>query len=122
MLIIWFIAIIGLLTGKYLLVFALASLKKWAYTPAGSETPLNRFAIVIPVYKEDALILESAAKALQLGYHPDLFDVVVIADSLQAATKVELEEMGCKVVPMFLQPRSKAKALNLALAVLPKDY
>lgn len=114
------ISLYGLATGTYLLVFALASLKKQAWHGKDSENLVNRIAILLPVYKEDDIILDSASRALLLNYDPKCFDVIVIADSLKPSTCVKLETMGCKVVIMDLTPRSKAKALNLALRELPE--
>jgi len=118
--ILWIIAAYLGSTSLYLLFFSLASFfdKSKRVELIGKE---NRFAILLPVYKEDEVILESARKALDLNYNTNKFDVVVIADSLQGITRERLKSMGCVVVVMDLTPRSKAKAINLALNQLPRN-
>jgi cellulose synthase/poly-beta-1,6-N-acetylglucosamine synthase-like glycosyltransferase len=86
------------------------------------SSSLNRILILIPVYKEDEVILASARKALLLPYDKAKFDVAVIADSLMGTTTIALRKMGCMVVNMNLTPRSKAKAINLALRTIPAQY
>jgi len=106
--------------SAYLLFFAAASF-------LGRRAPIvradreGRFLILLPVYKEDAVILDSARKAMALRYNPKKLDVCVIADSLQGVTHQALRDMGCVVIRMDLTPRSKAKAINLALSQLPAD-
>ncbi len=116
-----FIAAYTIAASVYLLVFAIASKfpRKISNT---SSSITNRILILLPVYKEDEVILESARKALSLDYDRSKFDVAVIADTLQGTTRVLLNEMGCIVVNMNLLPRSKAKAINLALREIPEVY
>lgn len=109
-------------TAIYLLFFSVASLFGRNTRGVESTGKRNRFAILLPVYKEDEVILESARKALDLHYDKDKFDVIVIADSLHGITREKLKSMGCAVVVMNLTPRSKAKAINLALDQLPKTF
>lgn len=104
----------------YLLFFAVVS---FFDTPIrlmpGAD--LSRILVMLPVYKEDAVILESARKALGLFYDKRKFDVVVIADTLQGITREKLSNMGCVVITVNLTPRSKAKAINHALNLLPDN-
>ncbi len=118
--ILWVLASYMAAASIYLFFFTVASFfgKK---KPVGTSPKDNRFVILLPVYKEDAVILESARRALGLNYDKKKFDVVVIADSLQGITREQLKGMGCVVVIMNLKPRSKAKAINLALRSLPEN-
>jgi cellulose synthase/poly-beta-1,6-N-acetylglucosamine synthase-like glycosyltransferase len=102
----------------YLLVFAVASFFDVQIRLSPSDA-VSRILVMLPVYKEDEVILESARKALALNYDKRKFDVCVIADSLQGVTREKLKDMGCVVVKMDITPRSKAKAINLALQLLP---
>jgi cellulose synthase/poly-beta-1,6-N-acetylglucosamine synthase-like glycosyltransferase len=45
-------------------------------------TKQNKFAILIPAYKHDEVILNTVGHCLNQNYPADKFDVVVIADSL----------------------------------------
>ncbi|MBO6632778.1 MAG: hypothetical protein JJ936_14730, partial [Psychroserpens sp.] len=51
-----------------------------------TEEELGKFAVLIPAYKEDEVIVEVAKSALLQQYPPSYFDVVVIADSLKKQT------------------------------------
>jgi len=85
----------------------------------------SRFCVLIPSYKEDAVVLDSAERALKQEYPADAFEVVVIADSLQPQTLAKLREMSLRVIPVSFTNSTKVKSLNMALAELPQhvyDY
>jgi cellulose synthase/poly-beta-1,6-N-acetylglucosamine synthase-like glycosyltransferase len=81
-----------------------------------------RFCVLLPSYKEDAVILDSARKNLQQSFPKDSFDIVVIADSLQPATILELRKLPIKVVEVSFETSTKVKSLNTALMQLPDIY
>src|SRR6478752_8720518 len=58
----------------------------------------RKFAVLMPSYKEDEVILQSAFIALEQTYPKDRFDIVVIADSLKSETVTRLKKMPIKVV------------------------
>ncbi|MFH1297954.1 MAG: hypothetical protein ABIJ04_11905 [Bacteroidota bacterium] len=67
MIIQWIILVYLAFGTLYIFVFATASL--FHYHPGKAETEdLNRIAVMIPGYKEDAVILEVADDALQQKY------------------------------------------------------
>ena len=106
----------------YILVFAFASLRKERkhQIPESSET--KRFAILIPCYMEDQVILESANHAYSQSYPKEAFDVFVLADTLQPSTMKKLKENGVSVIPINIPGRTKAKALKFAMNRIPQDY
>ncbi len=106
----------------FLLFYALLGWLK--YTPAQSESQkVNRIALFIPGYKEDAVIVQVAQKALQLNYPPEKYDVIVIADSFLPETIKKLNELPLKLIEVSFENSTKAKALNKAMAQLPEnDY
>lgn len=121
---IWLMAVVATYASAasiYLLVFAVAS-KFYKPKVSTSVVETGKILILLPVYKEDEVILQSARRALDLHYDKKRFDVAVIADSLQQKTMHALEMMGCLVVKMNLKPRSKAKAINHALSVVSSAY
>jgi cellulose synthase/poly-beta-1,6-N-acetylglucosamine synthase-like glycosyltransferase len=67
----------------YLLVFAIAGRLKNTKTTTRKPEKMRRFAVFLPSYKEDKVILESARTALIQDYPAALYDVIVIADSLK---------------------------------------
>ncbi|MEM8598995.1 MAG: glycosyltransferase [Bacteroidota bacterium] len=100
----------------YLLVFALAS-RRLRPTPS-QIAPSQRLAVFIPAYKEDAVIVDVARQALDQSYPQDLYEVIVIADSLQPATLAALDALPIQVVEVSFEKSTKAKALNAALSLL----
>lgn len=79
-----------------------------------------RFCVLIPAYKEDAVILDTAQRAVKQAYPSDAFDVVVIADSLQPETLITLGQLPLRVIPVSFSNSTKVKSLNMALAELPQ--
>ncbi len=105
----------------YLAFFALAGalIRPKFYTEAAAK---RKFAVFLPAYKEDSVILNSAAKALEQQYPEELFDVIVIADSMQPSTLVTLRAMPLKVVEVTFDVSSKARALNFAMNSITDHY
>ena len=82
---------------------------------------LPSVAVMIPAYKEDAVILSVAQSALQQNYLGN-YDVIVIADSLLPETLTELSLLPIKLVQVNFEKSTKAKALNHAMSVIENDY
>src|ERR1700677_3730303 len=55
-------------------------------TPLPGLSGGQRFAILVPAYKEDGIIVSAALSHLQLDYPRELFDVYILADSFQEST------------------------------------
>lgn len=105
----------------YILIFALASLSK--YKPERKQDIRQRkTAVLIPGYKEDAVIYDVARQALFQSYTKEDFDVVVIADSFQKETLQKLSQLPVKVIEVSFVKSTKSKALNKAMDVLGDDY
>lgn len=98
----------------YFLIFSIASrIKRKKIYPMTDLR--NRFLVIFPAYREDAVIIQSIKQFFQQTYPPAAFKVVVVADSMSEATNKELHELGADVlIPSYLN-RSKAAALKLAL-------
>jgi cellulose synthase/poly-beta-1,6-N-acetylglucosamine synthase-like glycosyltransferase len=105
----------------YIFVYSMASPWRKSRKTLG-ESKKNRCIIYIPAYKEDVVILEVALKASQQNYPQELYDVVVIADSLQEKTLEKLRAMPIRVVVVSFDKSTKAKALNVALAQTEDIY
>lgn len=107
----------------YLFFFAVMGRFRKPKTLATPQPIINRrIAVLIPAYKEDAVILESAQGGLRQTYPESLYDVVVIADSLQPETVQALRRWPIKVIEVSFDKSTKAKALNVALQQLPDVY
>jgi len=116
--------ILVVLTGLatlYILFFSTFGLfyKEKKIAPASKN---RKFAVLIPGYKEDEVILEVAADALKQNYPIELFDVVIIADSYSPDTIQRLSAMPLKLIEVSFDKSTKAKALNKAMSILPDDY
>jgi cellulose synthase/poly-beta-1,6-N-acetylglucosamine synthase-like glycosyltransferase len=109
------------LSVVYVFVFTIAGhfYKKRKRIP--DNTP-RAIAVFIPAYKEDAVIVDVAKNALKQDYPSSLFDVVVIADSMQDETIEKLKELPIKVVEVSFENSTKTKALNKAMSTLKREY
>ncbi len=83
----------------------------------------NRFVLLYPAYKGDAVILSSIKEGRNQSYPNALFELLVIADKLKPETIAELKELGAQVVEVNFENSTKSKSLNAGLATLSeKDY
>ena len=116
-----FLIFLGIFT-LYLLVFAIAGKATNANTTTRTPKTQRKFAVFLPSYKEDKVILESAKKALIQDYPKALFDVIVIADSLKPETVAQLRELPITTYEVTFETSTKAKALNYAMSQLTEQY
>lgn len=82
----------------------------------------RKFAVLIPAYKEDGVIVSVAKDALTQKYPSDKFDAIVIADSLKEETLNTLRNLPIKLVEVQFEKSTKVKALNACFEVIGKDY
>ncbi len=108
----------------YVLFFALmACFYKNTDFPAIEIKIKNRFVVLVPAYKHDAVILQSIEQNLNQDYPKDKFDIIVIADSLLPATVEQLKRKCSRVIEVQFEESNKAKSINFALNLLSeKDY
>lgn len=106
----------------FLLMLAIAgAVGKADDKPAAGPLPFRKMAVLIPAYKEDAVIIESVNTHLRQEYPREYVDLVVIADSLQPHTLAKLAELPIRVIEVVFEVSTVTKALNAALAALPDD-
>jgi len=98
----------------YLFIFSVCGRLVPVKTPSPS-IKLTKFVIYICSYKEDEIILNSAASALTINYPKDLFHVCVIADSLRPDTIEKLKQMPLQVLEVVFESSTKSKALHKAI-------
>jgi cellulose synthase/poly-beta-1,6-N-acetylglucosamine synthase-like glycosyltransferase len=84
--------------------------------------PKSKMAVFIPGYKEDAVIVDTAQKALEQQYPSSLFRVIIIADSFQEETLQELQKLPIDVVIVSFEKSTKSKALNKTMAQIEEDF
>ncbi|WP_293879706.1 glycosyltransferase [Sphingobacterium sp. UBA1498] len=81
----------------------------------------HRFLIIFPAYKEDAVIVDSIRSFLKQDYPQQLFEIIVVSDSMTRETNQELEDLGVRILIPTYEKRSKAAALNLTMKVIKEE-
>jgi cellulose synthase/poly-beta-1,6-N-acetylglucosamine synthase-like glycosyltransferase len=105
----------------YLFIFSVAGkLIRPKNVPVSDK--LARFVIYICSYKEDAIILNSAANALLIDYPKDKYHICVIADSLKPETIAALKQMLIQVVEVVFESSTKSKALHKAIENTTENF
>ena len=118
---------------EYILIlyFGFASIYVFIFSFSGLFKPRDKkelsnktrkFAVLIPGYKEDSVILEVASKALNQEYSKANYDVVIIADSFEKRTIQALKKMPIKLVEVSFEKSTKSKALNKAMETIGDAY
>lgn len=105
----------------YLSIFGFASLFK-KKLPEKKQDKMRKFAVMIPGYKEDLVIVDVAKDALNQNYPKDLFEVIVIADSFKPETLEALRQLPIRVEVVVFEVSKKSKALNKCMASIGDDY
>ena len=98
----------------YLLLFSLAG-KLFPKKAFPSATKFRSIRILIPGYKEDAVIIATAKNAIQQDYPKDKYEVVIIADSFSQSTLQSLASLPIQVVEVSFEKSTKGKALQKAI-------
>lgn len=109
------------ITVVYNMVYALAGLFPLRNRKA-KENRLRKIAVLIPGYKEDKVILQTAEVSLRQDYPKEMYEVIVIADSFSAETLQKLSQMPIRVVEVVFENSTKSKALNKTMSQIPNDY
>ena len=81
--------------------------KKREYT---NHDQYRRIAVLMPAYKEDEVILQTAKQALFQQYPSNLYSVYVIADSLKKETIATLKKLPLTVVEVSFDVSTKSKS------------
>lgn len=105
----------------YVFIFALAGIFPHKQKQA-ENTKQRKFAVLIPGYKEDAVIVDVAKDALKQDYPQESYEVIVIADSFSANTLKKLRELAIRVVEVSFDVSTKSKALNKAMETIGDNY
>ena len=117
----WVIFIYFGFAALYILIFAIAGI--FPHRQILSSNPrFRKMAVLIPGYKEDAVIVEVAREALKQNYPSNEFDVVIIADSFRPETLKELAKLPIRLIEVSFDVSTKSKALNKAMEELGDNY
>ena len=108
-----------LLLGVPVLYFAVFALAAAVRKPQNACASQNRsFVILIPAYKSDSCIMDTALSAAAQNYPAGKFRVLVISDSMQADTVANLRGKNIEVLEVSFENSTKAKSLAEALKYL----
>jgi cellulose synthase/poly-beta-1,6-N-acetylglucosamine synthase-like glycosyltransferase len=107
------------LSAVYFLFFAILSL---FYKEKQVPIPENKIhvCILIPSYKEDSVIIDTAISAVAHKSVRATISVIVIADSLQDQTIVKIRHTNAFVLPVRFEKSTKSKSVRAAIDSL--DY
>lgn len=106
------------ITSLYIFIFAIASL--FPYRESNKSVSYYRkFAVLIPCYQEDEVILDVIEDALHHNY-PD-YDIVVIADNFSEETIHRIENLPIILFSEKFDISTKTRAINYALRNLPDN-
>lgn len=104
----------------YLFIFAVNSKRKPLYTyPVAKKK--YRFALLVPAYQEDTVILDSTNNFLQQDYPKELYDVIVISNQMAPQTIESLKELPIKIVEMDSPKCTKIQALQKAVEYIEEN-
>jgi cellulose synthase/poly-beta-1,6-N-acetylglucosamine synthase-like glycosyltransferase len=108
----WAIFIYLAANTGYLFFMALCGrlIKSKKFPPVSRK---HRISVLIPCYREDVIIRDTALKARSHDYPQDLFDVTVIADKLKPETVEALRRIPVTVLEADLN--MKSRSLHAAL-------
>ncbi len=94
----------------YTATFSIASLFRRSRLSPQTKTR-HRIAILIPVYRDDAVILQSANYVQHQHYPANRYQVFVVADTLRADTIAQLKTMNVEAIEVTFDERTKAKSV-----------
>jgi len=117
----YFLILVFGFSTVYIFVFAVAGLFNFKQKEP-KDNKERRFAILVPGYKEDTVVIEVAQEALKQNYPKELFDVIIVADGFQPDTLETLKSLDIRLIVVELEFSTKSRALNAALRALEKDY
>lgn len=98
------------ITVLFMFVLAMAG-RFHASKQLKTSNVLNSIAILIPAYKEDAIIHQTIQSVLAHNYPAYNCNVYILADQLNAETLSTLEGYPLKVLTMHHEVSTKAKSL-----------
>ena len=103
----------------YLGIFAIAALINRHHESIRTKKQ-NRIVVLIPSYKQDAMIEQTVISVLSQAYPQRMFDVVVISDHQEEMTNMRLAQYPITLLTPNFEESTKAKSLQYAILNLPE--
>ena len=82
----------------------------------------RRFAVLMPAYREDRVIVDSVKAALQQNYPKHLYEIVPIADQMRSNTLEQIRELGVEPLVVNFTKSTKSKSLNAAINAIGSGF
>ena len=111
--------IVVALTVLYLGIFAVASLFNKTHEAPRTKKQ-NRIVVLIPSYRQDAVIEQTVISILSQAYPQRMFDVTVISDHQEEMTNMRLAQYPITLLTPNFEESTKAKSLQYAILNLPE--
>ncbi|MGL1888645.1 MAG: glycosyltransferase family 2 protein [Reichenbachiella sp.] len=95
------------------------------YQPVKLEQNLieyKKFAILIPGYKEDNVIINTIEGNLKVNYPTEYFDIIIIADSFKKETLKKISNYPIITQVVSFEKSTKVKALSYTIEKLEDNY
>ena len=115
----WLLFILTAGTVSYLGIFSIASLFSKSIEVSVSKIQ-RRFIVLIPAYKQDAVIEHTVISILSQSYPQRMFDVTVISDHQSEMTNMRLAQYPITLLTPNFAESTKAKSLQYAILNLPE--
>ncbi|MCC6726185.1 MAG: glycosyltransferase [Saprospiraceae bacterium] len=87
-----------------------------------ADGKFRRFAVLVPAYREDAVIVDTVRAVLRQNYPEHLYEVVPIADQIWSATVQEIQRLGVQPLQVKFEKSTKSKSINAALAHIGDNF
>jgi len=117
----WVVFAILVFNVAYMTLYAIAGLFYGKENFPIIEKKL-RFAIFIPAYKGDEVIIHTATETIKQAYPKEAFDVIVIADSLREESIAMLKSLPLIVVEVKFANSTKGKSINAAIQEVANNH
>ncbi len=110
------------LSGLYFLIFSVAALFYKDSKIRIKDSVISKVAVLIPAYKEDEVILQTAMAASLYKSLNAAIEVYILEDQLKSETLAKLSKMNVNVISITLKNSSKSKAIKYALNFIKTDF
>lgn len=110
-----------LIATLYIFIYSVAGLF-YRQKQKDNVFKVRKFAVLIPGYKEDTVIVHVAKEATLQDYPKDKFEVIVIADTFKKETLYALRKLPVRVVEVVFEVSKKSKALNKCMEIIGDNY
>jgi cellulose synthase/poly-beta-1,6-N-acetylglucosamine synthase-like glycosyltransferase len=110
------------LNTAYVFILSVAGIFYKPKNHLSKNNSQNKIAILIPCYKEDAVIQSTVENILKSEYPKNCYSVFVIADSLKPETIIRIEDLNVNVIKVSFEKSMKCKSLNFTFDSIKEDF